>query len=270
MDFVATSPEAYFQGRIDHSLHCDFLSDHFTQGFLSSRNAIDLKRNYVVVVPANSVTSLGLGSWHDGGLADTGFHHYDRPTELADDGPVSVRLAKANGLLFIAVEFPGPGRGLNPLQDESIITAYGPPSVVKLLKRLWETYDSLSLLLWLYPAELADEIPPGSLLDSWSRQLGAIHGALTTSMMGTASDYLGQRVTEVAKGDEYAHDESIDEMYEIIGLHCKTDVFLQALQSEQVVENKLRIWITYRDELSFLRDKMNRRMHLMKTRLDMA
>ncbi|OAL27448.1 hypothetical protein AYO20_09799 [Fonsecaea nubica] len=270
MDFVATSPEAYFQGRVDHMLHCSFLSDQFSQGLLSSRDAIDPRRNHVVVVPIDSLVSIELDSWHDGGIADTGFHHFDRIGEMAGWGPVSVRLAYLDGLLFMAIEFPSPDRGCHPLQDESITNAYGPESVVKLLKKMWETYDSLSLLLWLYPADLPTEMSPGGLLDSWSHQLDAVHGALTASMTRTASDYLEQRIEEVTKGNEYVQDANIDEVYEVIGLHRKTDVFLNALRMERGVDSRVKIWGSYRDDLSLLRAKMERSMYFMKSNLEKA
>ncbi|KIX92089.1 uncharacterized protein Z520_12173 [Fonsecaea multimorphosa CBS 102226] len=270
MDFVATSPEAYFQGRVDHMLHVSFLSDQFYQALLSGRNAVDRRRNHVVVVPARSIVSIDFRTWHNGGTADTGFHHFDRPAELAGNGPVSVRLAHWGGLLFMAVEFSGPDRGINPLQDEEITNTYGPACLMKLLKKMWETYDSLSLLLWLYPATLPDELPPGRLLDSWSRQLDAVHGALAASMTGTASEYLHQRVMEAAKGDEYVQDANIDDVYEVIGLHRKTDVFLNALRVERDVDNRLRIWVSYRDDLSFLLAKMEKCMYLMKGNMEMA
>ncbi|EXJ61239.1 uncharacterized protein A1O5_12031 [Cladophialophora psammophila CBS 110553] len=249
-------------------LQCSFLSDLYDRGLLPSRSAIDFRQNHVTIVPASSIIDIDPRVWRNGGFADTGFQHFDRPVELAGNGPVSIRLATFNDLFFLAIEYANTDesyRGINPLQDMSIINRYGPVSVVKLLKQMWEIYDSLGLLLLKYTAET-----PPEKMDLSSQQLGAVHGALATAMMNTASECLNRRIMEVAKGDEYAQDPNIEDMFEVIGLHHKAEVFLKALRGEAEIENKVRIWQSYRDDVSFLRAKVEKCLYFMKSNVDVV
>ncbi|KIW25427.1 uncharacterized protein PV07_08600 [Cladophialophora immunda] len=264
MNIVSTGPVAYFQGRIDHMLHCSFLYDRFARRLLASLDAIDPRKNHVVVVQTRSLTRIDSGGWHDCGVADTGFHHFDRPLELAGNGPVSVRLAYMKGLLFMAMEYPDPDRGKNPFEDESITRAYGPSLAMLLLQRMWDTYDSLSLLLWLYPADLPPELPPDELLTSWAKQLAAVNGALRGLIATTGAEYIHRRDMEAGGQDDH-----LDDMYGVHGLLHDTDRLLDELQSQRD-DKKLSTWASYRDHLDFIRNKLESTMYFIKTGMEIA